>query len=282
MTSGANSPILCQRRLAGELRRLRESSGRTISETAEHLGCASSKISRIENSVSRVHWRDVRDMVRFYGGSPAEFDQLVGLARQARQRGWWHPYSAALGEGYAVHIGLEAEAVRSRTFEVAVIPGLLQTRDYAVGVMAASGVDRELGRDRVEVRIRRQEVLSRREPPLHLHAIVDEAALRRKFAPGPVMRAQLAHLIDSASRPNVTVQVLPFAAGGHPATTGPFVILDLPGDHPPAVFTERLHDDVCLDARADVDAFGTVFDRLAAIALDPAASADFLAGEVSE
>jgi transcriptional regulator with XRE-family HTH domain len=276
MTSGPTSPTVRQRRLAQELKRMREDAGRTIADAARELGCASSKISRIENVVSRAHWRDVRDLARFYGGSAAKVEELVALAQEARHRGWWHSYGGSVREKYAVFIGLEAEAVRCQMFEVSVIPGLLQTDDYTRAIMAASDVDAAVTEDRIEVRRRRQEALTRQHSPLRLHAIVDEAALRRPFGSAAVMRRQLDHLADAAALPNVTLQVLPFSAGGHPATTGPFIILELPEDTQPVVFLENIRNDLYVEKREDIDGFRLLFERLHTLALDPDESVAFV------
>lgn len=276
MTAGVASPTVRQRRLAAELKRLRLDSGKKMADAAEVLGCAASKISRIENGVTGVHWRDARDLVLYYGGSAAKVAELVALAHDARQTGWWHAYGDSLREKYSIYIGLEQAAVTAQTFEPSLIPGLLQTEDYAMAVMEAAMVAPESRADRVEVRRKRQEVLTRVESPLRLHAIVDEAVLRRPFGSEVAMREQLSHLTNIAALPNVTVQVLPFASGGHPGTAGPFVILDLPAGDNPVVFLEHIRNDLYLEKASDIDEYRMMFRRMSGIALDVGRSVSFI------
>ena len=201
----------------------------------------------------------------------AERDGLIQLTREARQPGWWHSFRDVLPNPYEVYIGLEAGASSIRNFEPVVVPGLLQTADYA-RAMFRNG-PRELDRDeverRVEVRLARQEILARDSRP-RLWAVIDEAVIRRLVGGPDVMRGQLRHLADAAQQGKTTIQVVPYRAGAHAGTTGPFVILDFPeATDPTVVYVETLAGDIYLEERSDVDRYTLAFDRLVAAALHP-------------
>jgi transcriptional regulator with XRE-family HTH domain len=175
-----HSPTVRRRRLAAELRRLREAARMTCEEVAEHLECSASKISRVETGRSSVSPRDVRDMLEVYGVDAQQRDSLVQLARDSRQKGWWHAYNDTLQPWFVTYVGLETAASEIRNFEVDLIPGLLQTADYARAVIRAGNInvtDEEIERG-VALRMERQPLLTRDKPP-QLWAVIDEAALRR-------------------------------------------------------------------------------------------------------
>jgi hypothetical protein len=193
------------------------------------------------------------------------------LAREARQPGWWHSFRDVLPNPYEVYIGLESGAASIRNFEPTVIPGLLQTEEYA-RKMFRNG-PRELDQDeierRVQVRLERQRIVAREDRP-RLWAVIDEAVIRRIVGDPAVMRDQLRHLVESAEQGKTTLQVVPFRAGAHAGTTGPFVILDFPEPTDPAVvYVETLAGDIYLEERTDVTRYTIAFDRLLAAALHP-------------
>lgn len=265
------NPTLRGRRLAVELLRHREASGLSREEVARRLEWSASTVFRIETGRSRPQPGNVRALLDLYGVTGSGRDGLIQLAREARQPGWWHSFRDVLPNPYEVYIGLEEGASSIRNFEPVAIPGLLQTADYA-RAMIRSG-PRELDRDEVErlveVRVARQEVLARDDRP-RLWAVVDEAAVRRAVGGGDAMRGQLRHLIDSAEHGKTTVQVVPFTAGAHAGTTGPFVILDFPEPTDPAVvYVETLAGDIYLEEHDDVSRYTLAFDRLLAAALHP-------------
>jgi transcriptional regulator with XRE-family HTH domain len=268
MTSGQN-PIVRRRRLGTELRVLREAAGKTSEEVAEHLGCAQSKISRIENGRSPVSPGDVRLMLEFYGVEGDRVDQLVGLARESKQKGWWQPYASALPKSLQTYIGLEAEAKLLRTYESQLIPGLLQTEVYARAVIRTDvGVAEEDVERRIAVRISRQELLTHKRP-LRLWTLIDEAALRRPVAGAEVMGAQLRHLAEVAKLRHVTVQVLPYSAGEHPCMSGAFVLMSFPDPHDSdVVYLEDLNGGQLIGKPDEAQRFGLIFDRLVAKAYD--------------
>jgi transcriptional regulator with XRE-family HTH domain len=265
------NPTLRGRRLAVELMRRRDAAGLSREEVARQLEWSTSTIFRIETGRSRPQPGNVRVLLDLYGVTGAERDGLIQLAREARQPGWWHSFRDVLPNPYEVYIGLESGAASIRNFEPTVIPGLLQTEEYA-RKMFRNG-PRELDQDeierRVQVRLERQRILAREDRP-RLWAVIDEAAISRIVGDPEVMRGQLRHLVESTEQGKTTLQVVPFRAGAHAGTTGPFVILDFPEPTDPAVvYVETLAGDIYLEERTDVTRYTIAFDRLLAAALHP-------------
>ncbi len=263
------SPTVRRRRLALELRRLREAARLTCEEVAEHLECSASKISRVETGRVSVSPRDVRDMLELYGVPAQQRDSLVQLARDSRQKGWWHAFSDTIQPQFATYVGLESAASEIRVYEVNIIPGLLQTEDYARTIIKAgamNGNHEEVER-KVALRMARQPALTRPEPPM-LWTVVDEAALRRRVGGTELMRAQLEHVLELSSLKNVAMQVIPFGAGAHPAMGRPFVILVFPERiDTDVVYLEDLTSAFYLEDIAEVDRYNVFFNHLRATAL---------------
>jgi transcriptional regulator with XRE-family HTH domain len=265
------NPTLRGRRLALELLRRREAVGLTREEAARQLEWSTSTIFRIETGRSRPQPGNVRVLLELYGVTGPERDGLIRLSREARQPGWWHSFRDILPNPYEVYIGLEAGAASIRNFEPVVIPGLLQTEEYARQTLrnGPGELDREDVERLVQVRMERQRVLSREDRP-RLWAVLDEAVIRRLVGGPEVMREQLRHLIECAEQGKTTLQVVPFGAGAHAGTTGPFVILEFPeATDPDVVYVETLAGDIYLEASSDVDRYTLAFDRLLAAALHP-------------
>jgi len=210
-----------------ELQRRREATGMSREEVARQLEWSTSTIFRIETGRSRPQPGNVRTLLELYGVTGAERDGLIQLTREARQPGWWHSFRDVLPNPYEVYIGLEAGAASIRNFEPVVVPGLLQTADYAQEIFRNG--PRELEREdverRVDVRLARQEILGREDRP-RLWAVIDEAVIHRVVGSVSVMRGQLRHLVESAQKGKTTIQVVPYRAGAHAGTIGAFVILD--------------------------------------------------------
>ncbi|MEV6987237.1 helix-turn-helix transcriptional regulator [Sphaerisporangium sp. NPDC051017] len=266
----AGSPTVRRRRLASELRRLRERAQLTLEEVGERLGWSATKLSRIETSRVGVTPKDVGLLLDLYGVGGSRKDSLLKLARDARKKGWWQAYSDLSSE-YAAYIGLEAEAASMCSFAPLVLPGLLQTEDYARAVVRAGFVLASPGEveRRVEVRMARQAVLSQ-PTPLSLWTVVDESVIRRPVGGPEAVRAQLKQLIEVGSLPHVTIQVLPFTAGAHSGTSGAFEILEFPDRaDPDVVFLENLTDSLYVESETDVYRYRVAFDHLRARALDP-------------
>jgi transcriptional regulator with XRE-family HTH domain len=270
MPAGQN-PVR-RRQLVAELRRLREEAGFTQEEVATQLDWHHTKVFRIETGRTGPHPNDVRVMCDLYGMRDKEhLAALIRLAKESRKRGWWYSYRDILSSRYEFLIGLEQEASAIHTFELAVIPGLLQTEEYAYAVV--KGGPLELDPDeiqrRVEVRMTRQRILESAARP-QLWAILDEAAIHRVVGGPAVMRKQLEHLITASEAGKTTLQIVPHAAGAHPGTVGPFVILrfDDPSEAD-VVYMETIGGNLSVDKPEDVQNYTTAFDHLRAVALSP-------------
>jgi uncharacterized protein DUF5753/helix-turn-helix protein len=258
-------PTVLRILLGSQLRQLREVSDITREDAGYAIRSSGSKISRLELGRVGFKERDVGDLLTLYGVTDeGERAQLLSLARQANEPGWWHQYSDVLPSWFEVYVGLEEAAQRIRAYEVQFVPGLLQTDGYAQAVTLLGhpdASDEELER-RVALRMTRQRLLTAPEAP-HLWAVVDEAVLRRPLGGQAVMRAQLRHLIEITEAPNVTLQVVPFDRGGHAAAGGPFSILRFAEpDLPDVVYLEQLTSALYLDKREDVDRYLAVMERL--------------------
>ena len=265
------NPTLRARRLAAELQRRREATGMSREEVARQLEWSTSTLFRIETGRNRPQPGNVRMLLELYGVTGPERDGLIQLTREARQPGWWHSFRDVLPNPYEVYIGLEAGAASIRNFEPIVVPGLLQTADYARETFRNGPIelDPEEVERLLEVRLARQQILTRDDRP-RLWAVIDEAVIHRAVGGSEVMRGQLRHLADATRQGKTTVQVVPYHAGAHAGTTGPFVILDYAHVTDPAVvYVETLAGDIYLEERSDVDRYTLAFDRLVAAALHP-------------
>ncbi|WP_033343408.1 helix-turn-helix domain-containing protein [Catenuloplanes japonicus] len=275
------SPTVRRRRLGAELRKHREEAGVTIEAVAERLHCSTSKVSRIETGHTSATPRDVRAMLDIYGIDGDESSELVQISREARQKGWWHPYSTVLTGAY---VGLEAEANSVRAYEQQVVPGLLQTEEYARAMIRSARPDisaDEVER-RVRVRIERQSLLMQ-DDPIDLWMVLDEAVVGRPVGGDAVMRAQIQHLVDRAELPNVTLQVLPFSAGAHAGMDGTFTILDFPEPtDTDVVYAENATGGLFLEKADELRKYVFIFDHIRAAALRPEESVALLADLAKE
>ena len=265
------NPTLRARRLAAELQRRREATGMSREEVARRLEWSTSTLFRIETGRNRPQPGNVRMLLELYGVTGPERDGLIQLTREARQPGWWHSFRDVLPNPYEVYIGLEAGAASIRNFEPVVVPGLLQTADYAREIFRNGPI--ELDPDEVErlleVRLARQQILARDDRP-RLWAVIDEAVIHRVVGGTEVTRGQLRHLADAAQQGKTTIQVVPYRAGAHAGAIGAFVILDFAEDtDPTVVYVETLAGDIYLEERSDVNRYTLAFDRLVAAALHP-------------
>ena len=270
--AGAGGPTVLRILLGSQLRKLREANGVTREAAGWEIRASESKISRMELGRVGFKERDVADLLTLYGvHDKTEREALLGLARQANTQGWWQRFSDVLPSWFQAYLGLESSAGMIRTYEVQFVPGLLQSREYARAVVmighGAAGLD-EIDR-RVDVRMARQQLLTRPGAP-HLWAVLDEAVLRRPIGGATVMRTQIAALIDAIKLPNVTIQVVPFSAGGHAAAGGAFSILRFPdAELPDVIYMEQLTTALYLDKRDDVDQYAAAMERLCVEALPP-------------
>jgi transcriptional regulator with XRE-family HTH domain len=273
------SPTVRRKRLGIELRRLREQARLTCEDVGQRLDCSGTRISRMETGRISVRPGDVRELLEVYGVTGNEADSLVQLAREARRKGWWHTYGRALPTWFEPYIGLEAEAVRLRDFQSMVLPGLLQTEDYARAVLRAApsaGPAADIDRQ-VALRMQRQGILSQATPP-GLWVVLSESVLRVQVGGAGVMQAQLSQLNEIAAQRNVTLQVLPFSTAAHVQPISPFTILEFadPAD-PTVVYLEHLTGSLLLENEEEVARYTVVFDHLRAEALGTAQSADLIA-----
>ncbi|MFF7989736.1 helix-turn-helix domain-containing protein [Kitasatospora xanthocidica] len=266
-----DSPTVLRRRLGSELRRLRERTGMQAKSAADALGFSATKVSRIESGQTTLKESDVRAMLELYGVSDqAELHQFVSLTRRSTQRGWWHDYGDTLPDWFQTYVGLEADAARIRGYEVELVPGLLQTADYARAMFRVSpaGLSPDEIERRVRLRIQRQEVFHRQDPP-DVEVILSESVLRRPVGGPAAMRSQVEHLVALSEKTCVTIRVLPFGAGAHPSMSAAFHILsfaDVPGD---IVYVEALTSSLYMEKEEDVAHHELVFERLTAAAMSP-------------
>lgn len=271
-----HSPTFPRFQLGKQLRDLRERTGLTTEDVAIHVDCSPSTISRIEGGKVGVRRGALLQMLDLYRVIDAEHrETLLALAKQGKQRGWFARY-ADLPAAYSRFIGLESAAETMRDYEVLVIPGLLQTEDYARALFAADPAFRPEGAEaRVRIRMERQALLTADEP-LKFIAVLDEAVIRRVIGSPEIMAAQLKHLVGMAQQHNITIQVLPFSGGAFAGMAGSFAILEFP-DTESIVYVENLTGDIYQEAD-DVRRYGTVFENLRAAALSPLESIKLIAG----
>jgi transcriptional regulator with XRE-family HTH domain len=264
--------------LGSRLRRLRERNGVSREVAGYHIRGSESKISRLELGRVGFKKRDVEDLLTLYGVvDDAEREQVLALVREANQQGWWQPYAGILPSWFPPYIDLEESASLIRTYEFQVVPGLLQTEDYARAVMShRPGMPKNVIDGRVDVRMHRQKLLTRPDGP-RLWIVVDEAALCRHIGGRRVARAQIAHLLELTDHPALTLQVMPFAAGGHAADGGAFTMLRFPDpDLTDIIYQERLTGAAYLDKREDVDEYTMAMNQLCHDSATPDKTVDIL------
>jgi transcriptional regulator with XRE-family HTH domain len=280
---GAGSPTALRIVLGAQLRRMREARQITPEAAGYAIRASHSKISRLETGRVSFKDRDIADLLTLYGVTEqAKRDELRELAARANSPSWWHDYSDLLARWFEDYLGLEEAAVQIDTYEAQFVPGLLQTEDYASAVILLQYSNpREINR-RVSLRIARQAILTRPEPT-SLWAVLDEAVLRRPLGGPRAMRAQLRHLIEMAQMPNITIQFVPLAAGGHAAAGGSFSMLHFADDDlPDMVYLEQLASAQYLDRADVVGTYTEVLDSLRESAATPADSLAALEARLRE
>ena len=269
------SPTVRRRELGALLRALRAGNGLTVEQVAERLLCSPSKVSRMETGHGTATPRDIRDLCDLYSVTDeAERARMMRLAHESKQQGWWHSHDLEFG----TYVGLEEDAIATGYYQSTIIPGVLQTADYARAVHEV--VLPRLLPDRieelVEVRMIRQRRLTQDNPP-RFTAVLDEAALHRMVGGRPVMAAQLDKILEMSALPNIAVQVLPYQLGAHPAMESNFIIIELPPPTPGVVFVEGLIGSLYLERSDDLDRYHAIFEQLQAIALNPKDTVDLIA-----
>jgi transcriptional regulator with XRE-family HTH domain len=284
--SAKGNPTIPRILLGARLRRLRTDAGISREDAGYAIRGSESKISRMELGRVGFKPRDVADLLTLYGvRESADREMLLALADQANAQSWWHAFSEVVPPWFEAYLGMEDAASVIRCYHTRLVPGLLQTEDYARAVIGsgnplarADEIDR-----RVALRMRRARLLHRPHPP-KLWAILDEAVLRRPPGSHDTMQAQIEHMLELSRLPHVTIQIVPFHRGGYAdAGTHRFTLLRFAeaalGD---IVYLEHLTGATFLDKTDDLDAYTKVMDQLCLDALPAAGSTDFLVDMVKE
>lgn len=279
MTNGPG-PTVRRRQLGKELRRLREGAGKTIAEAAQWVGIKSPTVSKIENGRQAIRPTNVRLLLQLYGIGAPEADTLIRLAGEANQRGWWASYGDTVPDWFRNFVGLESDASEIDGYDSELVPGQLQTAEYAEAVILAArpNATRADLTQRVTFRRERQERLVGNTPP-RLHFVLNEAVLRRPVGTPEAFAGQLDYLAEMARLPHVDLQVLPFSSGPHAAMGQTFTVVRFPGDEAGLdfVYLENDRGALYLERPADVEAYRTIFNQLAAAALTNGETRQFLA-----
>jgi transcriptional regulator with XRE-family HTH domain len=273
------SPAVRRRRLGAELRRYREQAGLTIEQVAEHMRCSASKISRLETGQIGSSPNDIREILTLFRVGEPTLCELVEVAKETRQRGWWQRHGTVLTSEF---VAFEQAASLIRSYEAQCVPGLLQTEEYARHLLAGAqdllvdGEDQTHLENRLKVRMRRQSLLTQ-DDPLQLWCVIDESALLRPVGGPTVMREQIDYLIAMSERDNVTIQVLPLRVGAHPGMDGSFAILRFPHESDPdAVYVTTATGGAFLEKPEHVARHERVFEMLTSVALSPQDSREFM------
>ncbi|MEV7688493.1 helix-turn-helix domain-containing protein [Streptomyces bungoensis] len=267
MSEPRSAPTVGQVVLGRRLLDLRERAGLKREEAARVLRVAPATIRRMETAEVALKIPYLQLLLRAYGVPEDESELFVQLAEEANRPGWWQRFHDILPGWFSMYVSLEGAAGLIRSYEPHFVPGLLQTEDYARGVLK-SGAIGQTSPDEIErhvaLRMQRQELLTRPDAP-RFWAVMDETVLRRPVGGPDVMRAQADALLEAAELPNVTLQVAPFTSGPHPGTYGPFVLFRFAmPELPDMVYSEYLTGAVYLDARTEVATHLEVMDRMAA------------------
>jgi transcriptional regulator with XRE-family HTH domain len=264
--AGAN-PTIRQRELGTHLRQIRNGLNLTVEEVATELLCSAAKISRIETGMRRPSLRDVRDLCALYKVDESTTAELMDLTRMAREPGWWTQYGDL---GLGSYIGLEQDAKAITCFTMYGVPALLQTEDYAREIVKAIAPQATplVHEQRVEARLRRQQVLEQKEPPRY-RALLDEAVLRRRVGSPAVMVAQIDKILKMDRDSKATVQVIPFDVGAHAAQDSNFVLLEFQEPMSSVIFIEGLTGNQYLERQSDLDYYREAIEHLRDSALTP-------------
>lgn len=280
-----------RRQLGRLLRQARTDAGVTLDAAADALEYSRQKIWRIEGGMVVVRSLDVKAMCELYGVSPELTEVMRGLAAETKAKGWWHAYGDAIPHWFELYVGLESAASHLRGYDESLITGILQTPDYVRMLYSRQPTMSEEERERkIEVRLQRQAILTRRLPkPPNLEAILSEAVLRRIVGSPALMVDQLHHLIKIAELPNVSLRVVPLAAGPHTgAVAGSFIILEFPPEkgrstpEPSVVYSEALTGAIYLEKPDELAAYERAWNSLVDLALDDKQSIDMIRKIVGE
>jgi transcriptional regulator with XRE-family HTH domain len=272
-------PTIRRWQLGNELRQAREAANVTSKAAAREIEVQPSTMSKIEGGKQAIKATYVKLLAPLYGIDADERERLLSLAEEANQPGWWVSYGRLVPDWFRLFLGYESDASELRTYESELVPGLLQTPEYARAVALATKPDSTVAEldKQVELRRKRKERITDDDPPT-MHAVLNEAVLLRKVGGADVMREQLKHLVTLAKLPHVTLQVLPFDVGAHPAMTAPFLMLgfaEVPGMN--TVYLENGRGSLYLEKPADLERYAAMFGQLTSLALRPQASVKAIA-----
>jgi len=291
MTEKATGSTVPRRQLGRYLRDLRQQQRLTVRTAADRLEWSEAKIWRIETGQVSLRSLDAETMCRIYG-APAELTQaLMGLARETKTKGWWHSYGDVIPEGFDVYIGLEEAASDIFWYESELVPGLLQTHDYAYALIEADNPGVESGEieRRVHVRVERQTLLTRVTAAPALSIALNEGILRRPVGGRNIMSGQLKRLLEVSELPNVTLRIMPFSAGlHHGIMSGPFVILRFPlnGDgkasEPPTIYVDGFTGALYLDKPKEIQRYEMAFTSIWGTSMNESASQDLISRTTRE
>lgn len=274
------SPTVRSRRLRAELRRLRAELSLTIEDVQERSGgdIRIPTLSRWETGDRSIRPNDLRALLDIYGLTEGEErEALLALCRQAKERGWWQSYGSAVPGWFQVYVGLESEASTIQEYSAELVPGLLQTADYYRAFLSTSPADADID-GKIGVRTARQDRLTAGDDAPDYWAVLNEAAIRRSVGANGTMRRQVERLVELADLSSVTIQVLPFSAGVHPAMDGGFSILGFPEPSDPSVvYLENSAGSVYLEEAGEVERYSRMFSHIIAKALSPEDSRRLLA-----
>ncbi|MFK0111636.1 helix-turn-helix domain-containing protein [Streptomyces sp. NPDC091217] len=280
MSAPRSAPTVLQMVLGRRLQELRKSAKLSAQDAGAGLHIAHTTVTRMEQAKVALKWATVKALLELYGVGQSEAEQFLALTVQANDPGWWQSYRDALPTWFGVHVSLENAATQIRGYEPHVVPGLLQTAEYARAVLSLNRphpTSEELER-RVTLRLERQALLTRSDPsPPLVWVILEETVLRRPAGEEAVLRAQIDHLLDAIRLSNVTLQVLPFSAGLHPGAFGPFTLFRFPiADFPDIVGIDNLSSATYSEDESEVSLHREVFDRMSAQAMSKRRTRQFL------
>lgn len=277
-----SNPAMRRRQLGMELRRLREAAGKTQDEAAGWAGLASTAMSKIERGKQRLDQGRLRLLIQFYNVESPHAEALEHLRREAGKRGWWVQYGEDVPPWFDAYLGMETAAAEIWTYEPELIPGLLQTPEYARAITLATRPSEADQADRfVEVRAARQKRLTD-DDPLIVRAVINEAVLRREVGGPEVLRAQLDRLAEAAALPNVSIRLLPFSIREHPSMLGGFTCLRFPQEPLNVAYVEYDGGAIYIERPWRVERFAETFERLVNLTLTERETIEFLDQERRE
>jgi transcriptional regulator with XRE-family HTH domain len=264
-----------------QLTSYRKRAGSTINEAAAAMGCSPGKVGHLESGRNQQQPAEITELLRFYGADLADIERLASLAGSADRQTWWAPWTDVVPDWLRTFVGLEGLASHVADYAMSIVPALLQTEEYSLGVTTGGGRVRPDHDERtVSLRMERQRRLSNDTEPLGLTALIEESVLDRPIGSRATMRAQLEHLLAMSERDNIEVLVLPTALGLHDGLVGPFTLLDFAAAQS-IVYVEIVNGALYVQDQQQVAGYARTVDRLRAAALSPARTAEAIRSRVS-